>query len=351
MGATSRRNSPGLRRLLDEEGYRFDFYQAVRLLQRERADAVPVGVGDDPQREAIRFASNVTLGFSPSDVTGIELGATGEDPSRLTVAFLGVASPASYGSLPLPYTELILALDRDKNPVLREFLDRFNHRMISLFYRAWEKYRFAFAYERDSRRGPGAFERAAFALMGLGGDSQRGRLACDDRALLARAHSVRAKPVSAHGLSDLIRSYFRVPVTVQQFVPCWYPIEEDERCRLGRTSCRLGLDLSLGERVHLAQSRFRLRLGPLDWDQFRDFLPTGRAYQPLVEMTGLAAGPELDFDFRLVLNAGSAPGIRLGGSEGVDADAPQLGWSTWLHIEPLAEDPADVIIDGELATA
>ena len=360
MDATSRRNSPGLRRLLDEEGYRFNFFQAVRLLQRERPDAAPVGTGDDPSREALRFGSQVSMGFAPSDITNIKLDEEGDDPSEMTISFMGVATPHSYGSLPLAYTEMILSLERDKNPILRRFLDLFNHRLISLFYRAWEKYRFAMAYERDSRKGPGTFERCVFALMGLGNESQRGRMACDDRALLARAYAVRGRSISAQGLAELVRSYFKVPVQVRQFVSCWYPIEESERCRLGTTSCRLGHDTNLGSRVHLAQSRFRLCLGPLDWDQFRDFLPTGQAFQPLVEMTRLAVGPEFDFDCQLILNAASAPGIRLVSADGATADAtgratfggaPQLGWSTWLHNEPLGEGPADVVIDGELVGA
>lgn len=344
MGATSRRNSPGLTRLLDEKGYKFDFFQAVRLLQRERAGDAPVGTGDDPAREGIRFASQVSMGFAPSDVVSIDTDPDDERPAAMTISFMGVATPHSYGSLPLSYAEMIMGLERDKNPVLRQFLDLFNHRLISLFYRAWEKYRFALAYERDSRKGPGVFEQALFSLMGLGTEAQRGRMALDDRALLARAYAVRGRPVSAQGLAELVRSYFKVPVSVRQFVSCWYPIEESERCRLGSTSCTLGQDINLGSRVHLVQSRFRLCLGPLDWDQFRDFLPTGQGFRPLVEMTGLAAGPEFDFDCQLVLNASSAPGIRLGAGAG----APQLGWSTWLHTEPLEENPADVIIDGEL---
>jgi len=344
MGTTSRRNSPGLKQALGQEGYRFDFFQAVRLLQRERPEAAPVGTGDDPSRESIRFASQVSMGFAPSDVVSIELGEVDEDPAQMTVSFLGVATPHSYGSLPLSYAEMIMGLERDKNFALRHFLDLFNHRLISLYYRAWEKYRFALAYERDSRKNPGIFERAVFALMGMGTDAQRGKMACDDRALLARAYSVRGRATSAQGLAELVRSYFKVPVKVRQFVSCWYPIEDSERTRLGVTSCSLGQDINLGSRVHLAQSRFRLCLGPLAWDNFRDFLPTGKAFRPLVEMTGLAAGPEFDFDCQLVLNASSAPGIRLGAGAG----APQLGWSTWLHTEPLDEDPADVIIDGVL---
>lgn len=351
MGAASRRNAPGLRRLLDEEGYRFEFFQAVRLLQRERPGSTPVGAGDDPAREAIRFASKVSLSFSPSDVAGIELAETDEDRSRLEVSFLGAASPASYGSLPTPYAELILGLERGRNHAFKDFLDRFNHRFVSLFYRAWEKYRYALAYERDSMRGPGTFERAMFSLLGMGTEAQRGRLALDDRALLARSQAVGARPVSAQGLVDLVRSYFRVPVQVQQFVSCWYPIEQSERSRLGAASCTLGRDFSLGSRVHLAQSRFRLKLGPLDWDTFRDLLPTGKGFAPLVEMTRLAAGPEFDFDCQLILDADSAPGIRLTGSADASSGAPQLGWSTWLHTEPLATDPADVIIDGDRALA
>ncbi len=352
MGTESRRNAPGLRRLLDEEGYRFEFFQAVRLLQRERPDATPVGTGDDPEREAVRFGSRVSMSFSPSDVARIDLAGQDEaeetGSSHLEVSFLGVATPASYGSLPMPYAEMILGLKRDKKHALKDFLDRFNHRAVSLFYRAWEKYRFAFAYERDSRRRSGAFEQALFSLLGLGTAAQRGRLALDDRALLARAPAIGARPASSAGLADLVRSYFRVPVRVQQFVSCWYPIEKDEISRLGASSCTLGRDLALGSRVHLAQSRFRLELGPLNWDRFRDFLPTGTAFRPLVEMTRLAAGPEFDFDCRLILDGDSAPGIRLNGTGESAEGAAQLGWSTWLHTDSLDGDPADVIIDAEL---
>lgn len=346
MATTSRRNTPDLTTLLTERGYKFDFFQAVRLLQRECPDSDPVGTGDDPQREAIRFRSQVSLAFPPSDVVDIEPPAGKRDPSELTVSFMGVATPASFGSLPLPYVEMIMGLERDKNLALHRFLDLFNHRLVSLFYRAWEKYRFAVAFERSPAGQKGIFEKAVLALMGLSSSGMTDQLGLDERALLARAYALRGRAISAQGLSDLIRSYFRVPVTVQQFLASWYPIEDSERSRLGTSSCTLGEDIHLGSQVRLAQSRFRLKLGPLDWAQFREFLPTGSGARPLAEMTALSAGPEFDFDCQLVLKASEAPGLRLGIAD--EKGAPWLGWTTWLHNHKLESDPADVVIDGEV---
>src|SRR5947199_9804372 len=64
----------------------------------------------------------------------------------MKVNFMGLSSPT--GVLPTPYTELIIERAQKKDNGFRDFLDIFNHRLISLFYRAWEKYRFFVRYER-----------------------------------------------------------------------------------------------------------------------------------------------------------------------------------------------------------
>ena len=50
-------------RLLFAEGWRFELHQAVRLLERMAREAVPVGEGTEPEREAVRFSSRVGLDF------------------------------------------------------------------------------------------------------------------------------------------------------------------------------------------------------------------------------------------------------------------------------------------------
>ncbi|MBN2171910.1 MAG: type VI secretion system baseplate subunit TssG [Candidatus Krumholzibacteriota bacterium] len=341
MATEGGRAGAALSDLLLAEGSRFTFFQAVRLLQRMAPERAPVGTVDDPAREALRFRSEVSLNFPASEVAAIEPG--GEyAPPRLTVRFLGAATPASFGSLPLPYTELILDRERERDPALRDFLDLFNHRLIALFYRAWEKYRFGMVYERAPDPAAGPFERALGALVGLGVPALRGRLPLDDRALLARAHAFGPGAIPAADLEDLIEGYFGVRVRVQQFLPGRYVAEPGERCRLGRANHALGRGASLGAEVSVAQSRFRLRLGPLDWEAFRDLLPGSAGHAALSELARLAAGAEYDMDLELILETEAVPRLRLGMAD--ESGAPLLGWSTWLHARAPAGGRAAVVV-------
>lgn len=347
MAAARGRGALALGDLLAEEGYRFEFYQAVRLLQLAPAAGAPVGEGDDPRRESVRFASRVSLAFPASDLYMVAPAPAEGGPARVSVAFLGVATPASFGSLPLPYAELILSRRREKDTVLEEFLDLFNHRLISLFYRAWERCRPAIVYERLGGRAAGAYERALYALLGLGTPGLRARLPLDGRALLARAGPLQRQRASALELIELVESYFGVPVAVRQFVPAWCAIADDERSRLGRFACELGINVTLGARVRIAQARFRLRLGPLVWSEFQRYLPPGAAYRELVGLVRLAVGLDLDFELQPVLRADAVTGIRLGVAD--ERGAAWLGWSTWLVAAPPVRDAEDVIIDAATA--
>jgi type VI secretion system protein ImpH len=245
----------------------------------------------------------------------------------------------------LPYAELILDRRRERDFVLHDFLDLFNHRLISLFYRAWEKYRYPLVYERTRAEQVNLFERAGFSVLGLGQPGLRAKLPYDARALLARAHVFRIGGTSALGLADLVTSYFGVTAAVQQFVPGWYVVDEEQCSRLGRQACELGVSLSLGSRVQVCQSRFRICLGPLSWDDFRAFLPQGDGFRVLAEIVRLATGPEYDFDFQLRLNADDVPPLRLGIVD--EQGAPWLGWSTWLYRADRGQDVDEVVINGE----
>ena len=58
MAAESRRTDPSVEQVLFEEGYRFDFFQAVRVLERLYPDRQPVGRDATACREVVRFRSH-----------------------------------------------------------------------------------------------------------------------------------------------------------------------------------------------------------------------------------------------------------------------------------------------------
>jgi type VI secretion system protein ImpH len=365
---------PTVAERLFQEGFAFDFFQAVRLLEKLDPARKAVGRGGPPAAEVVRFRAHLSLTFPPSSIYEI-LRPTPEQPLPImVVTFLGLFGPS--GILPRHYTEMLLRLERESKSrekrALREWLDLFNHRLISLFFRAWEKYRFFIPYERRAyaRPDPDTFTLALFSLEGLGERSLRGRLRValwevdeeeenrervlahiDDLALLYYAGLLGHRPRCVVALEALLGDFFQLPVRVQQFQGQWLRLDTANQSQLGVEdgNCRPGVNLVAGERVWDVQTKFRVCLGPLRYAQFNAFLPDRapiperKAFFLLSQLVRLYAGPELDFDVQLLLQAEEVPECRLDEAAG----GPRLGWNTWLRSRALARDAGDAIFDGE----
>ena len=134
----------------------FDFFQAILIIEQiaKRNDAalddpmlderprLPIGRFHRIEQEAIRLSSPATSAFPTAQIESLRL----DDRQRpwMVVNFMGLTGPS--GMLPRSYTQLLAQVDRDgrgkERYALRDFLDQFNHRLLSLFYGAWTKYRF-----------------------------------------------------------------------------------------------------------------------------------------------------------------------------------------------------------------
>lgn len=364
MAAASGRDRAPVSEQLLNQAYRFDFFQAVRLLDRlAREDGKTDGprraaVGQDslPSQEIVRFRASPSLSFPTGTINELcrsAKAAAGEQrfPPEMVVSFLGLTGPS--GVLPHHYTALVIERCRDKDYSLRDFLDLFNHRAISLFYRAWEKYRFPFAYERSELDAPGRsedlFTWCLYCLVGFGTRGLRGRLTFDDEAFLFYAGHFAHHPRSALGLEQVLADYFELTVNVKQFQGQWLALNEEDKCMLpagsfGPLGKRLGADAVVGDRVWDIESRFRVRLGPLSYREFRDFMPSGRGLKPLCQMIRTYAGPQFDFDVQPVLRAEEVPWCKLGADGG---DPARLGWNTWIRSGPSHRDADDAIFSLE----
>ncbi|HEY0018591.1 MAG TPA: type VI secretion system baseplate subunit TssG [Longimicrobium sp.] len=331
---------------LRERPQAFDFYQAVRLLQRAAGEkAALLAEGADPAAEAVRFRAAGGFAFPASDLVAVRaLRAGGAAQWEMTVSFLELGG--AQGPLPVPLAQRVMDRLADGDTASRDFLDLFHHRLVSLLYRIGRLTQPVLEERLPQDTEPAGWLRA---LVGIGTPGMQDRLpGTDDRALLARAGLLAREVRSQAGLEGLLADHFGVPVSIQPLVGRWLPIPEDQRTRIGRTgaSRTLGTDAALGTRWHDPQAAIGIRMGPMDLALYRAFLPAdpvtgnpadGTALMELRELVHFYAGIEMDFVLTLVLRADEVPPAVLRAARA--PESPRLGWSAWLHTRPAAVDP------------
>ena len=318
--------------------WNFGFFQAVRLLERILAHRSPIGRFAHPSREVARFGAHSVTAFPASQIQEIRWD-TGGAPF-VVVNFMGLTGPS--GVLPLYYSHLIRERLRAKDPTMLAFFDLFNHRMISLFYQAWEKYRFTVAYERGERD---RFSHHLMDLIGLGTKGLQNRQAVADDSLLFYSGLFAMHARSATALRSLLEDYFEVPVEVDQFMGSWHPLAPADQCefQLGSdVSEQLGVGAVVGDEIWDQQSAARIRLGPLTLQQYLDFLPEGSAWLPLRAIARFFSGDETDFELQLVLKRGEVPACEL--DLAMQPESPRLGWTTWAKTAPMGRDPNETVL-------
>lgn len=322
---------------LFEEGYRFDFFQAVNLLEMadSRKVKVSVGEGAEPEKEAVRFKSAVGLDFPASDIVEVNPPEDEGTPAHMVVNFMGLAG--NLGPLYHPTTELILERLSQKDTAFKDFLDIFNHRLVSLFYRIRKLHRIGLEFRTP---GQDRFSEYLYSVLGLGTPGLQARMQVRDRALLYYAGLISQQPRSMIGLEFILSDYFQVKVKGNQFRGQWYDLEESQLTRIGSRgqNQRLGADaVVVGTRVWNQEASFELVLGPLTHEEFLNFLPIGWGFSPLCDLTRFYIGDEYDFSFRLILKAEDVPESRLSATKG-----PRLGWTSWLKTTEWQEDDSQV---------
>jgi type VI secretion system protein ImpH len=326
----------GLLQAMREHPFAFEFFQAVALLHRLLPGRA-VGHFANPDDEVVHFGVNNSLSFPASQIHSLV--PSEEGPLQMSINFLGLTGPM--GVLPYWYTELVIARRGDDDESLAAFLDIFNHRLTSLFYRGWEKYQFPVTYGRGE---DDVFTHHLLDIVGLGTAGLQDRQEAPDHAFLHYTGLLGRQSRSAAALEQIIGDYFGIDVEVEQFAGAWYRLDPSVQCCFQDSSdvCeQVGGGAVVGDAVWDQQSRVRLKLGPLSLQRYREFLPDGPAYRQLRALTKFFSNDELDFEVQLILVRAEVPDCGMGLD---DTEAPQLGWVTWMHTTPLTTDPQDTIL-------
>lgn len=234
----------------------FDFYQAVYCLERQFGNEQKrwQGVGRDgfPKRELVRFKSVQHLGFPGQPISKIESRPASEDGEAVAmhVSFMGLTGPS--GVLPQHYTELVLQRLKQRDKSMRDFYDLFNHRLVSLYYRAWEKYRFACQYEIAEQNND-SFSTVLTTLSGA-----------ENSLGLYYAGAFSKSNRSAQQLRQIITDLLGANVQIEPLQGRWLTLAPAEQTRLGQRimpegqHSALGVSAMLGQRVWHVSSAIEL---------------------------------------------------------------------------------------------
>jgi type VI secretion system protein ImpH len=334
--------------LLKHEPYRFELRQAVRLLELlayRRAmhqpfmqpDRVPVGAGSDPRREAVRLRGSLRSSFPSGEIEApgrfqdddTDPANPGGQPDRptLTATFFGISG--GFGPLPPPLTTRVVERDRRRDHAARDFLDIFNHRLISLLLRQARLFNPALQIP-PARQTPAGNVPAKLPLLSLLGVAIRPPGAVEARvgalatSLLGAAGLLNQRPASGHAVERLLGAHFGLPVRVLPLHGAWLPLADDQRIRLGRASY-LGRDTVLGGRIWDQAAGICLEIGSLTLTMLLALLPNGSRHAELAGLVRFALGDAFDVELCLSLPASELPrGVPLGRA------GPLLGWTSWL---------------------
>jgi type VI secretion system protein ImpH len=318
---------------LTEAPETFSFFQAVRLLHRHLQDRSAVGYFAAPSEEVARFSVNPSLAFPAGDIQ--DLREDSEGRQEMVVNFMGLVG--HMGVLPMQYTLLVddQAASEGDPDAFRQFLDIFQHRILSLFYRAWERSHFYVPFERGD---DDPLSRRLLDLIGLGSGDLRSRMRIRDEALLFYSGLLGANHRNAIALERFLEDYFDAPVDVVQFKGGWFGLSPESQCRIDDEEegmGGLGEGTVVGDEIWDPQARVRLRIGPLRREAYDDFLPGGRSHEDLKGITQFFGDGQFDFEVQLILHRDDVPGIVLGAEED---EAPPLGWCSWIRSRPFTRD-------------
>lgn len=282
---------------LRREPWRYDFFSALRLLERAYPQAPPLGSAARLHEDPVRLAQHVSLAFEPAMVKW--LSPAQQTPVRLEVTFFGLTGP----NAPMPIHLSEEALGRKINqqdPSLAHFLDIFHHRLLSLLYRCWSQ----------ARQGS-CLENYLAALSGGPG----GSLEC------GLAGEFIEQRRSAQGLRRVLLRAFSLSAEVTPLVRNWLSLAAEDQARLGH--CRFDNGIVLGKRVCNAQQHFRLRLQPADFAAYQRCLPGHPQFAALIHLIRRYVGEAMHWTLTVQLPTSQRPVLRLG--EGL-----LLGRETWL---------------------
>lgn len=307
MDRTSQPARTGLTDRLKPEISRINFYRFCQLLERAAPQAPPLGSTASPADDPVRFRPHPGMGFPASELKAVEQDpASPGAPPTVRTTFLGLYGVDS--PLPTAYLDYI-AQRQDGHDAVTAFLDIFNHRVITQYYRVWRKYSYPATFEAGAED---EISRCLLGLIGLGIPGSENHIATPVSRFLALLSVMRLPTRTAEGVTALVG--LLAPQTKATVIPHDpQQVVLSEPSVLSKTS-RVSLKTRtlLGKTGTDANSQLLLKLYTEDAAEARGWLPGGQLHTDLLVLLRVYLGWRCQARLQLTLPVSLLPPAQLG---------------------------------------
>ena len=276
QSAYSRLKASGLLDALQGQVAEASVYRFCQLLEQALPGHPPLGSTTHPADDSVRFRPHPGMGFPAGELKHIEIDPLHpQRPATLRTRLLGLYGVDS----PMP-TAFIddIAQRREGHEALEAFLDIFNHRIFTQFYRIWRKYSYPATFEAGASD---ATSQCLLGLIGLGIPGTARRIATPVSRFLALLSVMRLPTRNAEGITALVT--LLAPGTTTRVTPHWP--QKVLLARPASLSTRHPVSLAqgtpLGRIGRDANSQFALTLYTEHAQEARGWLPDGQLHRDL----------------------------------------------------------------------
>lgn len=284
-----------------------NFYRFCQLIEQANKDGLVLGSSQNPNDDVIRFRPHRGMGFPITEIRGIDKDPPSHQttiPSIRTTFFglYGITSP-----LPTAYIDDI-AQYRDGTEALSDFLDIFNHRLTTQFYRIWRKYTYPVTFKAG---GTDDTSQYLFGLIGLGISGCASQVSKPLSRFLTLLGTMRLPTRTIEGVKSLVT--LLAPNTIATIHP--HDPRRIEQNILTSLSCRQPLSLSnnpvLGQYAIDVNSQIMIELCTHCPQEAQDWLPEGAIYQDLMALLHVYLGAKVNARLCLTLPRSLLPNAVL----------------------------------------
>jgi type VI secretion system protein ImpH len=314
---TCGRQTINLKEDILESAEAYDFYQAVKILDRlTTQDSSSTG-----QPSRLRIQPELNLDYPNSDIA--EISNEDDQGYLMTTTFFGL-----YGvSSPLPgfYTEELLDDDWDELHSRKDMFDVIHNQVYPLLYRAWLKYKFSHnTVELEDSK----YWEIIFDLAGLGDAYRQDKSRYSYLARYAGILGQRNK--SLLGLKTLLKERLQsIAVEIKPCVKRKVSIVRHQRCMLGKQNAMLGKNACIGKEITDRNGKFLVEIGPVEPNDLLRFGDQGELIAEIKNLIHIYLVQPLAYSIILLLGPGASMPLQLGMTHN-----STLGSNCWLIDKP-----------------